>query len=65
MNMTGCRGIENGVQNNTFTICSILFVLLYADDTIILSDNAKNFQDIEYSMHLMNIVKMETENKYK
>ena len=46
MNTSGCKGIEIGVQNNEFTIFLILFVILYADDTIILSDNAKEFQDI-------------------
>ena len=46
MNTTGCRGIEIGVQNNEFTIFIILFVLLYADDTMILSDNANDYQDI-------------------
>ena len=46
MNTTGCKGIEIGVQNNEFSIIIILFVLLYAVDTIILSDNAKDFQDI-------------------
>ena len=46
MNTTGCRGIEIGVQNNEFTIFIILFVLLYADDTMILSDNVKDSQDI-------------------
>ena len=34
------------MQNNEFTIFIILFVILYADDTIILSDGAKEFQDI-------------------
>ena len=34
------------MQNNEFTIFVILFVILYADDTIILSDDAKEFQDI-------------------
>ena len=46
MNTSGCKGIEIGVQNNEFTIFLILFVILYADDTIVLSDNAKEFQDI-------------------
>ena len=46
MNTSGCKGIEIGVQNDEFTIFLILFVILYADDTIIVSDNAKEFQDI-------------------
>ena len=46
MNTTGCNGIEIGIQNDEFTISIILFLLLYADDTIILSDNAKEFQNI-------------------
>ena len=46
MNTTGCKGIEIGIQNDEFTIFIILFLLLYADDTIILSDNAKEFQNI-------------------
>ena len=33
------------MQNDEFTIFLILFVILYADDTIIVSDNAKEFQD--------------------
>ena len=45
MNTSGCRGIEIDVQNNEFTIFVILFVILYADDTILLSDDAKEFQD--------------------
>ena len=45
MNTSGCRGIEIDVQNNEFTIFVILFVILYADDTTILSDDAKEFQD--------------------
>ena len=46
MNTTGCKGIEIDIQNDEFTIFIILFLLLYADDTIILSDNAKEFQNI-------------------
>ena len=33
------------VQNNEFTIFIILFVILSADDTIILSDDAKEVQE--------------------
>ena len=46
MNTSGCKGIEIGVQNDEFIIFLILFVILYADDTIIVSDKAKEFQDI-------------------
>ena len=45
MNTSGCRDIEIDVQNNEFTIFIILFVILYADDTTIPSDDAKEFQD--------------------
>ena len=45
MNTSGCRGIEIDVQNNELTIFVILFVILYANDTTILSDDAKEFQD--------------------
>ena len=34
------------VQNNKLTVFTILFIILYANDTIILSDDAKAFQDI-------------------
>ena len=44
-NTSGCRGIEIDVQNNEFTIFVILFEILYANDTIIFSVGAKEFQD--------------------
>ena len=51
MNISGCRGIEIDVQDEEFMIFLILFVILYADDTIILSDDPKEFQDILTAFH--------------
>ena len=45
MNTSGCRGIEIDVQNNELNIFVVLFEIVYADDTIILRDDAKGFQD--------------------
>ena len=51
MNTSGCRGIKTDVQDEEFMIFLILFVILYADDTIILSDDPKDFQDILTAFH--------------
>ena len=51
MNISGCRGIETDVQDEEFMIFLIFFVILYADDTIILSDDPKEFQDILTAFH--------------
>ena len=53
MNTSGCtcRGIEIDVQNSEFTVFIILFVILYADDTIILSETIKRVQDTLYAFN--------------
>ena len=44
MHPSGCKGIEINIQDEEFIIFLILFVILYADDSLILSDNPKDFQ---------------------
>ena len=40
------KGVEIGIHDENVLIFLKLFVILYADDTIILSDDAKHFQDM-------------------
>ena len=44
MHTSGCKGIEINIQDEEFIIFLILFVILYADDSLVLSDNPKDFQ---------------------
>ena len=46
MDLYNCKGIEIGIHDENVLILLKLFVVLYADDTIILSDDAKHFQDM-------------------
>ena len=46
MHTSGCKGIEINIQDQEFIIFLILFVILYADDSLVLSDNPKDFQDM-------------------
>ena len=46
MDLYNCKGVEIGIHNENVLIFLKLFVILYADDTIILSDDAKHFQDM-------------------
>lgn len=45
MSFNNCSGIDIDIQEENFMIFIKLFVILYADDTILLSDNAKQFQE--------------------
>lgn len=45
MSFNNCSGIDIAIQEENFMIFIKLFVILYADDTILLSDNAKLFQE--------------------
>ena len=44
MHTSGCKGIEITIQDQEYIIFFVLFVILYADDTLGLSDNPKDFQ---------------------
>ena len=44
MHTSGCKGIEINIQDQEFIIFLILFAILYADDSLVLSDNPKDFQ---------------------
>ena len=46
MHTSGCKGIGINIQDQEFIIFLILFVILYADDSLVLSDNPKDFQDM-------------------
>ena len=46
MHTSGCKGIEINIQDQEFIIFLILFVILYADDSLVLNDNPKDFQDM-------------------
>ena len=46
MHTSGCKGIEINIQDQEYILFLILFVILYADDTLVLSDNPKDFQDM-------------------
>ena len=46
MHTSGCKGIEVNIHDHEYIIFLILFVILYADDTLVLSDNPKDFQDM-------------------
>ena len=46
MELYNCKGIEIGILDEIVLIFLKLFVILYADDTIILSDDVKRFQDM-------------------
>ena len=49
MHTSGCKGIEINIQDQEFIIFFfILFVFLYTDDSLVLSDNPKDFQDMLY-----------------
>ena len=45
MDLYNCKGVEIGIHDENVLIFFKLFVILYADDTITLSDDAKHFQD--------------------
>ena len=45
MSFNNCSSIDIDIQEENFMIFIKLFVILYADDTILLSDNAKQFQE--------------------
>ena len=45
MSFNNCSGIDIDIQEENLMIFIKLFVILYADDTILLSDNAKQFQE--------------------
>lgn len=51
MNMSGCRGIGNEVSDKESIIILIMFVVLYADDTIVPSDDPEECQDILTAFH--------------
>ena len=51
MHKSGCKGIEINIQDQEFIIFVILFVILSADDTLVLSDTPKDFQDMLYAFN--------------
>ena len=46
MHASGCKGIEINIHDHEYIIFLILFVIIYADNTLVLSDSLKDFQDI-------------------
>lgn len=48
MRLNGCTGIDIDMHDENVLIFIKLFVLLYADDTIVMSDNIKDFQEMLY-----------------
>ena len=46
VDLYNCKDVETGIHDENVLIFLKLFVILYADDTIILSDDAKHFQDM-------------------
>ena len=46
MHTSGCKGIEINIHDHEYIIFLILFVILYTADTLVLSDNPKDFQDM-------------------
>ena len=46
MDLCNCKGVKIGIHDKNVIICFNLFVILYADDTIIISDDVKHFQDM-------------------
>ena len=56
MHTSGCKGIEINIYYHKYIILLILFVVLYADDTLVLSDNPKDFQDM-LNVFLTNIAR--------
>lgn len=51
MRLNGCTGIDIDMHDENVLIFIKLFVLLYADDTIVMSDNIKDFQEM---LHIFN-----------
>ena len=43
MHTPGCKGIVINIQDQEFIVFLILFVILYNDNTLVLSDNPKDF----------------------
>ena len=46
MDLYNCKGVEIGIHDENALILFKLFFMLYADYTIILSDDVKHFQDM-------------------
>ena len=46
MDLYNCKGVEIGIHDENVHSIFEIFVILYADDTIILSDDSKHFQDM-------------------
>ena len=46
MHTSGCKGIDINIHDHEYIIFLILFVIVYADDTLVLSDNPKILQDM-------------------
>ena len=51
MHTSGCKGIEINIHDHEYIIFLVLFVIFYVDDTLVLSDNPKDFQ---YMLNVFN-----------
>ena len=51
MHASGCKGIEINIHDHEYIIFLVLFVIFYVDDTLVLSDNPKDFQ---YMLNVFN-----------
>ena len=43
MHTSGCKSIEINIQDQEFIMFIILFIILHAYDSLVLSDNPKDF----------------------